>query len=421
MIEEVLLKKFPHLNLNPAPVPLYGTGVFHFKTGLGIETFAAKDYTCRKSINSANHLTKKMTPLKFKKSDFVFIARTLAVVLIMVPAFCAGPFTSLARGETTFTLNGKPLPEVVASVNGTDISSEILKRELSVFRELWAQRGQKVSPGEQEKVAQEIINNAIDDELLYQKGVEMKVVVDPKIIDKELQQIRDKFPSKDLFLAALAFQHLNLDVLKTKIEKKLTEEEFVRMELAPKVKVDDVQTREFYEANKKKFTTPESVEISHIFITGPDAQREGKTEDPADQKRADRLMALIAQEARDEIDKVSGELKKGADFAALAKKYSEDTGSGENGGLLEPFPIGSHLPVVNKALESMKPGQVSKTLKSSYGYHIVKLHKRIQPKLQKYSDVKSDILNILLRLEVKKKKKSYLDDLKKKSDVKIFL
>ncbi len=358
---------------------------------------------------------------KPKNSDRVFTIRTLAAVLFLLQVFCFGPLRDLAGGETTFTLNGKPLPDVVASVNGSDIPSEILKRELSIYREIWAQRGQKVSPGEQEKVAQEIINNAIDDELLYQKGAEMKVVVDPKIIDKEIRQIRDKFPSKDSFLAALAHQHLTLDALKTKIEKKLTEEEFVRTELAPKVKVDEGQAKEFYEKNKEKFTIPETVDISHIFITGADAQREGKAENPADQKRADRLMALIAQEAGGEIDKIFAELKKGADFAALAKKYSEDTGSSQNGGRLEPFPVGSHLPVVNKALETLKPGQFSEPLKSSYGYHIVKLHKRIPPNLQKLSDVKSDILNILLKREVQKKKRSYLDELKKKSDVKIFL
>jgi peptidyl-prolyl cis-trans isomerase D len=122
----------------------------------------------------------------------------------------------------------------------------------------------------------------------------------------------------------------------------------------------EVQTR--YNDSKAQYTTPEMVRASHIlFKTG-----EGKDE-AAQKKAAEDVLARV---------------KKGEDFAALAKKYSEDS-SAAQGGDLDFFPHERMTKVFSDAAFALQPGQVSDIVKSEFGFHIIKTTDRkvggIQP------------------------------------------
>jgi peptidyl-prolyl cis-trans isomerase SurA len=68
-------------------------------------------------------------------------------------------------------------------------------------------------------------------------------------------------------------------------------------------------------------------------------------------------------------------IKKGESFADLAKKYSEDPGSAPNGGKYTDVNKGDFMKKFEEKLLSLKPGEISKPFKTSYGYHIVELLK----------------------------------------------
>ena len=106
-----------------------------------------------------------------------------------------------------------------------------------------------------------------------------------------------------------------------------------------------------YRDNRAQFTTPEMVRASHIlFKTGA-----GKDE-AAQRKAAEGVLAKV---------------KAGEDFAALAKKYSED-GSAPQGGDLDFFPHERMTKVFSDAAFAMKPGETSDIVKSEFGFHIIK-------------------------------------------------
>lgn len=80
---------------------------------------------------------------------------------------------------------------------------------------------------------------------------------------------------------------------------------------------------------------------------------------------------LVKTEA--EAKKIKEKLDKGADFGALAKEYSEDSGSKENGGNLGYASKGSFVPEYEAVAYSLKPGQISDPVQSQFGWHIIKL------------------------------------------------
>ena len=101
-----------------------------------------------------------------------------------------------------------------------------------------------------------------------------------------------------------------------------------------------------------EYTTPEQVRASHILL-----KTEGKDE------------AAVRAQAEDVLKKA----KAGADFAALAKQYSQDEGSAPNGGDLDYFGRGRMVPEFDAVAFAMEPGQISDLVKTSFGFHIIKL------------------------------------------------
>ena len=107
-----------------------------------------------------------------------------------------------------------------------------------------------------------------------------------------------------------------------------------------------------YNSNIEQYSTPEQVRASHILL-----KTEGKDE------------AAVKAAAED----VLKQAKSGADFAALAKKYSEDESNAKNGGDLDYFGRGKMVPEFDQAVFAMEPGQISDLVKTQYGYHVIKL------------------------------------------------
>jgi peptidyl-prolyl cis-trans isomerase D len=119
-----------------------------------------------------------------------------------------------------------------------------------------------------------------------------------------------------------------------------------------KVNVPPADIERAYNNNIEQYTTPEQVRASHILL-----KTEGKDDAAVKAKIEDLLKQARA----------------GADFAELAKKYSEDEGSAKNGGDLDYFQRGRMVAEFDQVAFSMQPGQISDPVKTQYGYHIIKL------------------------------------------------
>jgi peptidyl-prolyl cis-trans isomerase D len=140
--------------------------------------------------------------------------------------------------------------------------------------------------------------------------------------------------------------------------------------LRQRATVTGQQIERTYNDNIQQYSTPEQVRASHILL-----KTEGK-DDAAVKKQAEELLAKI---------------KAGADFAELAKKSSQDEGSAVKGGDLDFFNKGQMVPEFDKAAFSMQPGQLSDLVKSTYGYHIIKVTDKKPASTKTLAEVRAQI------------------------------
>ena len=126
-----------------------------------------------------------------------------------------------------------------------------------------------------------------------------------------------------------------------------------RDQLRSRTTVTPQDIESYYNSNVQQFQTPEQVRASHVLL-----KTEGKDE------------ATVRKQAEDVLKQAKAP---GADFAALAKKYSEDEGSKATGGDLDYFPKGRMVPEFEQAAFAMQPGQISDLVKSQFGFHIIKV------------------------------------------------
>ena len=325
-----------------------------------------------------------------------------------------------AENKANFTINGKAVPPIVAKVNGTELTSDLLKREMIAYQLLASREGQVLEDKDEEKIARGLLMKAIDDELVYQQGLKQDIKIETVTIEREIEHIQTQFPDKKIFLSALAAQRLTFDVLKSNIKKTLVKEEFIRIKIAPQVKVDDKQVKSFYEENKASFKNPKTFHISHIYVSIPRPSGE-KIESVEDQAKANEFIDWIKKEAHKKIIEASLALKAGKNFSNIAKEFSEDADTSQKGGDLGFISKGQTLPEISSAMIKLKVGGTSNVIESSLGFHIIHLNNIKKSHFIVLDEVKSEILNHLLKIETNKYLQKYLSDLRKVSKIKIFI
>jgi peptidyl-prolyl cis-trans isomerase D len=149
-----------------------------------------------------------------------------------------------------------------------------------------------------------------------------------------------------------------------------------RATLQPQVAVTDRELEVYYQDHREDFRQDEEACASHILIKV---------------KQGDAGEGHPDAEARELAQKALDELKAGADFAALAKRVSEDTGSASQGGDLGCFGPGRMVPEFDDAVFALEPGETSELVKSSFGYHVIRLTSKRESTVLPFDQVKERI------------------------------
>jgi foldase protein PrsA len=220
-------------------------------------------------------------------------------------------------------LKAPPDPDTVAVVNGEKIT------RADVIRYLLAQYGSSA------------VDRLVDLKLMEQAAKKQNVTVTQADMDRVYEQYRKTAPTPQVF-----------DDYEKQVGK-----QFIMMQLEPRVimvklgeKISQVSDDEL-----------EEIRASHILVrvdsSGPDAAAKDKA-------------------AKDKIEKALAEIKEGKDFAEVAKQYSEDPGTAQNGGDLGVFGRGRMVKEFEDAAFAAKVGEVVGPIKTTYGYHLIKVTER---------------------------------------------
>lgn len=164
----------------------------------------------------------------------------------------------------------------------------------------------------------------------------------------------------------------------------------------PKVSVADAEINEYYQANQESFRSPEAVRVEYVTLRASDTSQQIQPTDEElhqaynadaaryvtpEKRRASHILVSVPPGANADADKaararaeaLAKQLRGGANFAAIAKKQSDDKDSGARGGDLGDLVAGVLPPELEAAIRALKPGEVSAPVRTQYGYHVVKL------------------------------------------------
>lgn len=144
--------------------------------------------------------------------------------------------------------------------------------------------------------------------------------------------------------------------------------------------ISQTAIQQYYDSHRQQFQVPEQVRVRHILIAVP--------------AKADAKTVAAAQAKAEGILK---QLHNGADFAALAKKYSDDPGSKAQGGELGFIQHGATVPEFDKTAFSLQPGQTSGVIRTQFGFHILQVEDKQAAHLKPLDEVRDLITANLMQ------------------------
>ena len=308
----------------------------------------------------------------------------------------AGQFCPVRAAET------KPAQDKAAIVNGAVITTRELDRAVQGIQRSLLRAGRVVSPGKLGELRKRVLENLIEQELLFQESQKNGVKIEKARVNAEVERLRKQFPSKEAFEKGLKEVNLSESELRFYITRQLTIQKFIDKEFVEKIKISEQMLKDYYDNHKNFFKKPEQVRASHILV---------KIDPKADESQK--------AQARKKLETIKERVEKGEDFNALAREYSQAP-SASKGGDLGYFSRGRMVKSFEDAAFSLKPGEVSDIVETRYGYHLIKVTDRKPPSMMAYLDVKEKIRQHLKDMTLRREEKQFMHELKAKSKIERF-
>jgi peptidyl-prolyl cis-trans isomerase C len=248
-------------------------------------------------------------------------------------------------------------------------------------------------------IKKQAMDNAINRILLEETIKKLGITVSKEQVDSRVDYYRKNFVSEEAYQADLKKKNLTPEKLRHEVEVGLQAEELFNKRTALIKQLGDAEIRSFYNSNPERFQQGERVKASHILLT--------VNKDDTDAVRAQK---------KQEAERILGELKKGADFAEAARKYS-NCPSKDQGGDLGYFERGRMVPEFEQVAFALKTGQLSDVVQTQFGYHIIKVTDHAKATKVPFDQAKENISRYLMDQRKQEAITSYFDSLRAASNV----
>jgi peptidyl-prolyl cis-trans isomerase SurA len=316
------------------------------------------------------------------------------------------PVLALGLLLVSLGVRAELVDRVAAVVNNEIITlGEVMKRASGDL-----QRADQDTPPEQrakkhEEITLKVLDSIIDDRLLDQEVREAKITVDDKQIDLGIQDVMKRYNlNADQLAQAVVNEGLSMSEYRQQMRNQLGRFQLMREKVSKLVKVTDADVRTEYDRMARDEGKELEVHVRHIVVSV------AENAPAAEVDQAFATANAIAVEAR----------QPGVDFAELAKKRSQGS-SGADGGDLGFFKHGAMVPAFEKVAFSLKPGEVSDPVRTSVGWHVLKLEERRAVGLLPLSELKPQIEEKLHREQGERASSQYVKSLRQAAVVEIKL
>jgi parvulin-like peptidyl-prolyl isomerase len=264
--------------------------------------------------------------------------------------------TQLKEGTAAFQLAkdlSKTLPALDPTTNKVIVSTkrfEITSGEvLQAIQDNTGKRSDQLKQLDAAQLKQVLEQNAVqlgETKLLRDAAAKAKTVVPPEEFNKAMEEQYRRAGDEKKFLELLSSYGISLDHVKNSVQTNLLIGKYLDSALAGQTAATEEEIQKAYQQDK-------TASVRHILLL---------TQGKNPQEKA---------EIRQKMEDILARAKRGEDFAALAKQYSEDPGSRDNGGLYENFGRGQMVKPFEDAAFSIPVGKISDVVETKYGYHII--------------------------------------------------
>ncbi len=317
----------------------------------------------------------------------------LAVILGLVAAGCGGD-------------SGEVPSDAVAVVDGTEIPrSELdaLMAQAKKSYEAGQQDFPKAGTPEYQGIQQQYVAFLVQKTEFEQAADELGATITEKDVDKAHKEfVASRFEGdekklqsalKEQGLSPESFREtLRVSVLSQKIFDAVTKD----------VTVSDADVLASYTQNQQQYQSPESVEVRHILIAEKGSN--GQVDFAKSKTEAVRIYGLLGD---------------GGDMASLARQFSDDEGTKADGGKYTAV-RGQSVPEFDRAAFALKKGQISRPVRTTYGYHVIQAISDVEPaKVTPFEQVKEALRASLLQEERNAVMKTWVEDLQERYEGKV--
>ncbi|AZP71600.1 peptidylprolyl isomerase [Pseudomonas poae] len=379
-----------------------------------------------------------------------WIAKTIIGIIVALMAF-----TGI---EAIFQASGNNKQDV-AKVNGEEITQTELSQAVDMQRrQLMQQLGKDFDASllDEKLLREAALKGLIDRKLLLQGAADSKfgfseAALDQVILQTPEFQVDGKFSAErfDQVIRQLGYSRMQFRQMLTqemligqvragiagsgfvtdaevlafaRLEKQTRDFATVNIKANPAaVKITDDEVKAYYDQHAKEFMTPDQVVIDYLElkkssffdqVTVKDdelqAAYQKETANLAEQRRAAHILIEVNDKVTDaqakaKIEEIQARLAKGEKFEALAKEFSQDPGSASNGGDLGFAGPGVYDPDFETALYALNKDQVSAPVRSTFGWHLIKLLGVEAPQVPTFSSLKDKLTKELKTQQVEQR------------------
>jgi parvulin-like peptidyl-prolyl isomerase len=274
-----------------------------------------------------------------------------------------------------------------AVVAGDHITRATLDRRMQQAKcsyDLQKRAFPKAGSPEYQAIQTQILQNLVQRSEIAQKAPGLKATVSDKQVEDQLKSLKKQYfgGSEKRYQAELKKQCVTDPEVRADVRANLLSDA-VYKKVTTGAQVSEADAKAYYDSHSVNYTQPQTRVVRHILVK--------------DKQTADKLYA---------------QLKGGADFATLAKKFSQDPGSKSQGGRLT-ISKGQTVPEFDKVAFALKTGELSKPVKTQFGWHIIQALKPATPsKSTPFKQVKEAIRQQLLQQKRSDALKRWLDGVK---------
>lgn len=295
------------------------------------------------------------------------------------------------------------LDRIVATVDTEVILYSELRMEIQPVLDAMSRSGES---GErfQRRAEKLVLDQAVESKILLREAQLLGIEATDEEIERHIESFRELYPSNTDFLNELAAAGETLSDFRVRIRKRLLAQKMAVGKLRALEReaiISEAEVAQYYEDNKAQFMRPERIRVRQIFLKcGSDPEERAKT--------------------RARLEVLREELEAGADFAELAKAYSEAPGA-EDGGMIGWQQRGDLVEALDTAVFALPEDGISPVVESRGGLHLMKVDQREASGIASLDEVRMELEPRLRSAYAEERYGKWMGELRKRSRVRIFM